>query len=86
MSSFATARLANRLPESLQGQTIEVEGQVIGLPHYDERKVRFDFAVSKPTNYFPKKIRLSWYFPKQKIKTGQFWILTVKLKKASWTI
>jgi competence protein ComEC len=80
-SSFATARLANRLPESLQGQTIEVEGQVIGLPHYDKRKVRFDFEVSKPANYFPKKIRLSWYFPKQKIKTGQFWTLTVKLKK-----
>lgn len=80
-SSFATARLANRLPESLQGQTIEVAGQVIGLPHYDERKVRFDFSVSKPTKHFPKKIRLSWYFPKQKIKTGQFWTFTVKLKK-----
>ncbi|MEE9339188.1 MAG: DNA internalization-related competence protein ComEC/Rec2 [Methylococcaceae bacterium] len=80
-SSFSSVRLANRLPESLQGQTIEVEGQVIGLPHYDERKVRFDFAVSKPAYNFPKKIRLSWYFPKQKIKTGQFWILSVKLKK-----
>ncbi len=80
-SSFATVRLADRLPESLQGQEIEVEGQVIGLPNYDERKVRFDFAVSKPTVNFPKKIRLSWYSPKQKIKTGQFWTLTVKLKK-----
>ncbi|MCF6204010.1 MAG: DNA internalization-related competence protein ComEC/Rec2 [Methylococcaceae bacterium] len=80
-SSFSIVRLANRLPELLQGQTIEVEGQVIGLPHYDERKVRFDFSVSKPTKNFPKKIRLSWYFPKQKIKTGQFWTLAVKLKK-----
>ncbi|MCK5191467.1 MAG: DNA internalization-related competence protein ComEC/Rec2, partial [Methylococcales bacterium] len=55
--------------------------KVIGLPQYDEHKVRFDFAVSKPDSDFPKKLRLSWFFPEQQIKSGQTWKLTVKLKK-----
>ncbi len=79
--SFASMRLNDRLLEPLQGHVIDIEGVVVGLPQYDERKVRFDFSVSKPINNFPQKIRLSWYFPKQTIKAGQFWKFTVKLKK-----
>ena len=78
---FASLRLADRLPESLQGQKIELEGKVIGLPQHDERRVRFDFAVSKSKMAVPDKIRLSWFFPKQEIKAGQYWRFTVKLKK-----
>ena len=78
---FANLRLADRLPESLQGQKIELEGKVIGLPQHDERRVRFDFAVSKSKMAVPDKIRLSWFFPKQEIKAGQYWRFTVKLKK-----
>lgn len=78
---FATNRLSNNLPESLQGKSLVVEGRVVGLPRYDEKKVRFDFVILKPSINFPEKIRLSWYFPKQAIKSGQRWRLTVKLKK-----
>lgn len=78
---FASFRLADRLAEPLQGKHLEIEGKVIGLPKYDDRRVRFDFAVSKPSDNFPKKIRLSWFFPKQPIKASQHWKLTVKLKK-----
>lgn len=78
---FSTFRLADRLPDSIEGRKIKVEGHVIGLPDVDERRVKFDFLISKPNNDFPKKIRLSWYFPKQVIKAGQFWTFTVKLKK-----
>ena len=80
---FAGIRLADRLPEHLEGQHIQVEGRVLGLPQYDERRVRFDFAVSKSTieTSLPDKIRLSWYFPKQQIKAGQYWQFTVKLKQ-----
>lgn len=78
---FANFRLADRLPESLQGQYIEIEGKITGLPLFDERRVRFDFVVSKPKDNFPEKIRLSWFFPKQKIKANQHWQFTVKLKK-----
>ena len=78
---FANFRLLDKLPEHLQGESIPVEGKVIGLPQYDERKVRFDFVISKPKVNFPNKIRISWYFPKRQIKAGQHWKFNVKLKR-----
>lgn len=78
---FANTYLTDRLAGHLQGQQIQVEGKVVGLPQHDERKVRFNFAVSKQGNTLPEKIRLSWYSPKEKIETGQIWQFTVKLKK-----
>jgi competence protein ComEC len=78
---FASIRLADRLPDQLEGMHLQVEGQVIGLPQYDDRRVRFDFAVSKSNYQMPDKIRLSWFSPKQQINTGQYWQMTVKLKQ-----
>ncbi len=74
-------RLIDRLPASLEGQLIELEAKIIGLPQQDERRVRFDVEVLKSNPTVPKKIRLSWFFPKQDIKSGQHWRFTVKLKK-----
>ena len=80
---FSGIRLADRLSENLEGRHIQVEGRVLGLPQHDERKVRFDFAVSKSKleTKLPEKIRLSWFFPDQQIKAGQYWQFTVKLKQ-----
>lgn len=79
--TFSSVRLTDRLPEQSQGQLLSIEGKVIGLPRYDERRVRFDFLVTSSPSKIPGKLRLSWFFPKQKITTGQTWRLTVKLKK-----
>jgi len=78
---FASIHLADNLATDLEGQNLQIEGQVIGLPQKDDRRVKFDFAVLKSSVQLPQKIRLSWYFPKQVIKSGQAWQLTVKLKK-----
>ncbi len=78
---FAHIHLADRLSVDLEGRKILIEGQVIGLPNKDDPRVRFDFLVLKSAFQLPKKIRLSWYFPKQEIKSGQRWQFTVKLKK-----
>ncbi len=81
---FASLRMQDQLPEQLEGQLIQIEGKVIGLPQSDERSVRFDFSVIKSKQIQAinlKKIRLSWYYPKQAIKSGQIWQFTVKLKK-----
>lgn len=88
---FASLRMQEKLPESLVGELIQVQGRVLGLPNKYERSTRFDFAVTqaKPANtrHAPvtpitiKKIRLSWYYPKQAIKSGQVWQFTVKLKR-----
>ncbi len=77
---FASWRLDQRLPESKHGQVMTVQGQVSGLPRYDARRVRFDFLLNKSMANMPEKIRLSWYFPRQQIKAGQNWQLSVKLK------
>jgi hypothetical protein len=50
---FSAYRLADRLPKSLEGKHLTIEGYVIGLPSHDDRRTRFDFLVSKPSHEFP---------------------------------
>ena len=78
---FAMSRLAERLPESLEGIDVAVTGIVCDLPEQDERRVKFDFRVTESEVPLPSKIRLSWYFPDQVVKAGQRWSLVVKLKR-----
>lgn len=78
---FSHIRLTDQLSSQIEGIHLQIKGQVVGLPQYDERRVRFDFLVLNEKKSLPRKIRLSWFFPKQQIKAGQYWQLTVKLKK-----
>ena len=78
---FAITRLADRLPESLEGIDIPVKGIIAGLPEQDERRTSFDFIVTGSAKKLPSKLRLSWYYPDQDIKAGQHWSFAVKLKR-----
>jgi len=78
---FAMTRLADRLPESLEGIDIHIKGIVVDLPEQDERRTRFDFIVTESAQKLPSKLRLSWYYPDQPIKAGQHWSFAVKLKR-----
>jgi len=78
---FAMTRLADRLPESLEGIDIPVKGIIADLPEQDERRTRFDFIVTESAQKLPSKLRLSWYYPDQPIKAGQHWSFAVKLKR-----
>ena len=78
---FAMTRLADRLPESLEGIDIPVNGFIVDLPEQDERRTRFDLSVIESAQKLPSKLRLSWYYPDQPIKAGQHWSFTVKLKR-----
>ena len=78
---FAMIRLADRLPESLEGIDIPVHGIVVDLPDQNERRTRFDFIVTESKLKLPSKLRLSWYYPDQPVKAGQHWSFTVKLKR-----
>ncbi|MEI6065953.1 MAG: DNA internalization-related competence protein ComEC/Rec2 [Methylococcaceae bacterium] len=78
---FAMVRLSDRLPESLEGINIPVKGIIVDLPEQDERQTRFDFMVTESAQKLPSKLRLSWYYPDQAIKAGQYWSFTVKLKR-----
>jgi competence protein ComEC len=82
---FAMFRLADRLPEQLEGIDIPVKGYISELPKQDEKLSRFDFIVTESTQKLPSRLRLSWYHPDQQIKAGQHWALTVKLKRPHGT-
>jgi len=67
---FAQQRLADRLPEALEGRDVEVVGVIAGLPNSFERGERFEFAVESvlslpdgapPSATVPRRIMLSWY-------------------------
>jgi len=78
---FAQQRLADTLPDALQGQVVLIEGVISSLPQADDRRVRFNFKVKNQLKPFPRIIRLSWYFPQHNIQAGQYWRFAVKLKK-----
>jgi len=76
----ADSRLAQRLPEALAGVDVAVEGRIADLPDQNRERARFDFWVEKSALALPKKLRLSWYRADRKLKAGQYWAFTVRLK------
>jgi len=80
-SGFAHYYFNQVLPLGLQGKELLIEGEVIGLPDVNTRRVRFDFKVNASDERLPTKLRLSWYYPKHKISPGQQWRFYVKLKR-----
>lgn len=80
-SVFAISAMEQRLPAQLEGRELIIEGYIAGLPQQDERKIRFDFAITAGHDRLPGKIRLSWYYPDQRVTAGQVWRFKVKLKR-----
>ncbi|MGI9289255.1 MAG: DNA internalization-related competence protein ComEC/Rec2 [Pseudomonadales bacterium] len=74
------------LPQSLEQQTIRVDGHVVGLVHtatsHGRPVQRFTFIVERSDiSQLPiQRIELSWYDAVQ-IRNGQHWRLMVKLKR-----
>ena len=83
---FSSYFLSQALAPELQGKELLVEGDIVGLPDYSDRRTRFDFKVTSTTVPLPKKIRLSWYYPQQRIMAGQSWQFFVKLKAPNGTL
>jgi len=93
----AQQRLADALPAEWEGRDIAVVGVVAGLPHANERGVRFEFDVERALTHgarVPGRIVLSWWggparddplatFPL--LDPGERWQLTVRLKRPRGT-
>lgn len=77
---FASFKLVDKLPESLAGVDVQVEGIVAGLPEQDDRRASFDLIVTGSMPQLPGKLRLSWYNADRLVKAGQQWSYTVRLK------
>lgn len=78
---FAMLAMSDTLPQDLEGRDVEIQGYVDSLPAVKPRRTTFDFIVQLARPDIPRKIRLSWYYPEQRIKAGQHWRLTVRLRK-----
>jgi competence protein ComEC len=83
---FAEVRLSDRLPETLEGSDIRVQGSISGLPEVKEKSVRFNLAVSPSQPSLPDSIRLTWHDPPRPVKAGQLWSMTVRLKRPHGTL
>ncbi|WP_268797250.1 DNA internalization-related competence protein ComEC/Rec2 [Pseudomonas huanghezhanensis] len=72
--------LDDRLAPRLDGQTLWLQGQIVGLPHSGEEVVRFELEnpQSRRTR-LPQKIRVAWYGGPA-VRSGETWRLAVKLK------
>jgi competence protein ComEC len=89
---LAGQRLAESLPEALEGRDIEVVGVVAGLPQRYDNGLRFDFDVEQAPVALPAHIALAWYrgFRREEdddrhaapeIRAGERWRLTLRLKR-----
>lgn len=55
----------------LQGEELLIKGDIVGLPEYNDRCVRFDFKVTHAAVSLPDKLRLSWYYLPKIVSAGQ---------------
>jgi len=87
----AQHRLAETLAVADEGRDLDVVGVIAALPHPFERGVRFVFDVERANAPVPSRVSLAWYrgwrardedvAQVPKLKPGQRWHLTVRLKR-----
>ncbi len=78
--------LQHRLPQTLEGIDLVVEGEVVSLPVRRDGLVRFELAPERMSGLpdvepVLRKLRLSWYGSPETIEAGQLWRLKVRLKR-----
>ncbi len=73
--------LDDRLSAALDGRTLWLEGQVVGLPEQTDGTVRFLLEDPVARRYrLPSRLRLAWY-DGPALHAGERWRLAVKLKR-----
>jgi competence protein ComEC len=78
----AQLRIDQRLPDALVGQDSVLTGVIASIPEQHDRVLRFNFQPDDDA--FPKLIRLSWYYPGERLPgPGERWQLEVRLKPPS---
>lgn len=77
----AQQALDARLAPALEGRTLWLQGQVVGLPTRTERGVRFELEhPSSRRAALPQRLQLSW-FAGPELRAGQRWRLAVNLRR-----
>ena len=89
---LAHQRLADHLPETSEGQDIQVVGTVAAMPQRFENGWRFLFDIESAAMPVPERVSLAWYqsrqldeegllVPVQTLHAGERWLFTVRLKR-----
>ena len=93
---MALLRLAESLPEALEGKDLPVVGVVSGLPQRFDNGSRFDFLIESSELSLPSHVSLAWYRPWRReagedepgtgppplpLHAGERWRLLVRLKR-----
>lgn len=83
----ASAVLNTVLPSELEKKDVVIFGQVIGVPKITQHSQRFEFKVEHLawqgiTYRSPGKIRLRIYRTQPRIRSGQYWQFTARLKQS----
>lgn len=79
--NWANDLIAERLPEILEGETLQVEGIVTGLPERSLIAQQFQFEIlHAPSGFFPRKVILNYYGGATVIP-GQYWRFAVRLNR-----
>ncbi|HYQ39646.1 MAG TPA: DNA internalization-related competence protein ComEC/Rec2 [Pseudomonas sp.] len=77
----AQLALDDRLPAELDGQTLWLQGRVVGLPERSEGVARFYLEEAESRRMgLPQRLRLSWYGAPP-LLAGEVWRLAVNLKR-----
>ncbi|KXU37260.1 competence protein ComEC [Ventosimonas gracilis] len=82
----AQRALDDRLNPALDGRTVWLQGQVVGLPQQQQGTMRF--VLENPTSRrgkLPARLRLSWH-QGQPVQAGEVWRLAVTLKRPHGTV
>ncbi len=85
-AAAAVWALECRLPNSLDGRNLTLEGVVVGLPEHTAARQRFlvrpirivDYPAERP---LPRQIRLAWYGRTPMVHPGERWRWRVKLRR-----
>lgn len=78
----------HQFPITFEGKTLLADGVIASIPQNKSRSVRFLFKIKqlragdKPLSIsMPLKVQLSWYGNFSRLKVGDRWILSVRLKR-----
>ena len=77
----AQSALDDRLAAELDGRTLWLQGQVVGLPEVRDGVVRFELTAAQSRRAdLPARLRLAWYAGPE-LHAGETWRLAVRLKR-----
>ncbi len=83
----AASMVSQPLDVSLQGQDLDLVGEIISLPEQQHRSIRFQLRVIDVLNdgiepqQVPLILRLDWYNDAPQLLVGERWQLRVRLKR-----